>query len=105
MSAEQAKKEAKLQIRRVLLEERDPIGVSDEPLAQNEYDRYLGGVYGLLERDASEAEIANHLRLTETVNMGMQGQSEEKLLAVAKSLKRIPLQAGKRESANEERQP
>ena len=91
MSTKQAIREAKLQIRRVLLEEWDPIGVLDEPLAQNEYDGYLGGVYGLLERNASEAKIVNHLRFTETVNMGMQGQSEEKLLAVAKSLKRIPL--------------
>ena len=82
---------AKLQIRRVLLEEWDPIGVADEPLAQDEYDGYLGGIYDLLERGAAEEKIVNHLYFTETVNMGMRGQSQDKLLDVAKSLKRILL--------------
>lgn len=82
--------QAKLQIRHVLLEEWDPIGVRDEPLAQDEYDGYLGGIYGLLERGESEAGIVRHLHFTETVNMGMTGQSMDKLLAVAMSLKRIP---------------
>lgn len=91
MDDKQRIREAKLQIRRILLEEWDPIGVADEPLAQDEYDGYLGGICDLLERGASEAELVSHLHLTETVNMGMQGQSKDKLLTVAKSLKCIPL--------------
>jgi len=35
-------------IRHVLMDVWDPIGVKDEPNAQDEYDGYLGGVYELL---------------------------------------------------------
>lgn len=38
------------EIRRVLMTVWDPIGVRDEPNAQDEYDSYLGGVFGLLTR-------------------------------------------------------
>ena len=82
---------AKLQIRRVFLEEWDPIGVRDEPNAQDEYDGYLGGVYELLARAATEDEIAAHLREIETVRMGGRGQGQETLLGVARSLRRIAL--------------
>ena len=34
------------QIRRVLLNVWDPIGVKNEPNAQDEYDGYLGEIYG-----------------------------------------------------------
>jgi hypothetical protein len=49
------------EIRRVLLQHWDPIGIRDEPNAQDEYDSYLGGIYELLVRGASDEEIANHL--------------------------------------------
>jgi hypothetical protein len=38
----------KVDIRHVLMDVWDPIGIKDEPKAQDEYDSYLGGVYGLL---------------------------------------------------------
>ena len=82
---------AKLQIRRVFLEEWDPIGVADEPLAQDEYDGYLGSIYDMLARGASEAEIARRLNFHETVDMGGSKRSFDKLLSVAQSLKRIAL--------------
>lgn len=49
------------EIRRILLQYWDPIGIRDEPNAQDEYDGYLGGIYELLVRDASDKEISNHL--------------------------------------------
>ena len=57
-------------IRRVLMAKWDPIGVSDEPEAANEYDSYIWGVYGLLKRGASDEEIAEHLLSIETESMG-----------------------------------
>ena len=81
----------KLQMRQVLLEEWDPIGIRDEPLAQDEYDSYLGHIYDLLARNASEHEIVKHLNQLETVSMGMRKRPVEKLLSVAQSLKKIPL--------------
>ncbi len=82
---------AKLQMRRVLLEEWDPIGIRDEPLAQDEYDSYLRHIYDLLARDASDLQIAHHLNQLETVSMGCRKRPIEKLLSVAQSLKKIPL--------------
>ena len=49
------------QIRRVLLTVWDPIGVKDEPNAQDEYDGYLGEIYGLLVRKATDQEMTDRL--------------------------------------------
>ncbi len=49
------------EIRRVLMQYWDPIGIKGEPNAQTEYDAYLGGVYQLLVRRAPDEEIASHL--------------------------------------------
>jgi len=38
----------KKEIRRVLLQAWDPIGIKDEPNAQGEYDSYIGPIYELL---------------------------------------------------------
>ena len=37
----------------------------------NEYDRYIGGIYGLIQRDAPAGEISAHLRRLEIDEMGM----------------------------------
>lgn len=49
-------------IRRVLLEYWDPIGIQNDAKAQTQYDRYAGGIYELLVRNASHEDVANHLR-------------------------------------------
>ena len=49
------------EIRRILLQYWDPIGIKDEPLAQDEYDAYLGPIYKLLLRGAMDEEVSNHL--------------------------------------------
>lgn len=81
----------KLEMRKVLLEEWDPIGIRDEPGAQNEYDSYLGSLYSLLAEQASEREIAEHLRQIETERMNIRHVSEAQLLEVAKSLKKLTM--------------
>jgi len=78
----------KLLIRRILLEDWDPIGIGDNPGAQNEYDSYLGGVYKLLARDASIQEIVWHLHEIERVSMGLQPK-EQRLTAAAEKLKSL----------------
>ncbi len=47
-SRKQRAREIQDSIRQVLLHDWDPIGVADEPAAQDEYDAYVGGVYRLL---------------------------------------------------------
>jgi hypothetical protein len=84
-------------IRRVLMAKWDPIGVSDEPAAANEYDSYIWGVYGLLKRSASDEEIAEHLLTIETEGMGFvdcDGKpfaTAQALLPVARSLREMIL--------------
>lgn len=59
------------EIRNVLLKVWDPIGIMDEPSAQDEYDSYLGGVFELLVRDASDDDIREHLQGIVTTQMGL----------------------------------
>jgi hypothetical protein len=48
-------------IRQVLLKIWDPIGIGDEPRAQDEYDSYIGGLYELLVGLHSDQEIEEYL--------------------------------------------
>jgi hypothetical protein len=48
-------------IRHVFLEVWDPIGIGDEPNAQNEYDGYIGRAFELLMADATDAELTEYL--------------------------------------------
>ena len=66
----------RVEIRRVLLQHWDPIGIREESEAQDEYDMYLGGVYGLLVRGASDEEIADHLAHIVEERMSLHPQSE-----------------------------
>jgi|SRR5579883_198856 len=77
-------REVRREIRRVLMDEWDPIGVSDTPEAADEYDLYIGGVYDLLERGASEGDIFAYLRAVEVDRMEMIDASGKPLLADAK---------------------
>jgi hypothetical protein len=58
-------------IHAVLIKEWDPIGVADEPMAQDEYDSYIPVVLRLLREGADDAEIAAHLAKIETQEMGL----------------------------------
>jgi hypothetical protein len=59
------------QIRPVLMEEWDPIGVNEVPEAADEYDGYIGGIYALLRDGASDERLAEHLSEIETKTMGL----------------------------------
>ena len=58
-------------IRQVLMQHWDPIGVSDIPEAQDEYDSYVGPVYRLLASGASDTELIDFLYRTETETIGL----------------------------------
>jgi hypothetical protein len=78
-------------IRQVLLHDWDPIGIADEPGAQDEYDSYVGGVYRLLASGASEAEIDRHLQRIVVETTGLADAADcsdvaRKLLALKLSL-------------------
>jgi hypothetical protein len=69
------------------MEHWDPIGVSDVPEAADEYDRYLGGVYRLLECHATDEAIASHLRKIEVEWMGLVELDESRLPSIAQALR------------------
>jgi hypothetical protein len=48
------------EVRRVLLDVWDPIGVKDEPNAQDEYDCCLGSLFNLLTTGATDDQIAEY---------------------------------------------
>ena len=79
-------------IRQILLHQWDPIGIKDEPNAQDEYDSYVGGVYRLLASHASAEEIAKHLAVIETGQMGLGRGQRQDLLPVAQRLVALNIQ-------------
>ena len=82
------------QMRHVLLNIWDPIGVRDEPLAQDEYDRYLGDLSALLIRRASDAELNDYLRWVAHERMGFTSDaSRAGASRTIAALRAIPLPA------------
>lgn len=73
---EERAREIQESIRHILLHDWDPIGVADEPQAQDEYDSYIGGVYRLLASGASTTQVAEHLARVEHDSMGFSTSAE-----------------------------
>jgi hypothetical protein len=80
-------REVRCAIRRVFLDVWDPIRISDEPNAQDEYDGYIGRVFELLTTGGSDKEIIEYL-LWATDRMGMDG-SRVSLQTVISALRTI----------------
>lgn len=57
-------------VRKILIDEWDPLGVNEIPEARDEYDHYVGGVRSLLEGGADKTKLVSHLRRLEEVEMG-----------------------------------
>jgi hypothetical protein len=71
MNGKEESREIRLKIRRILMNEWDPIGVKDVPEAADEYDLYLSDVYGLVVQNAPASKIAKYLRHVEIDRMGL----------------------------------
>jgi hypothetical protein len=63
-------------VRRVLLSDWDPIGVCDEPQAQDEYDDYVPDIVRLLREGAGANTLANHLLRIEAEEMCLPSNPE-----------------------------
>ncbi len=81
----------RVQIRHVLLAIWDPIGVKDEPNAQDEYDGYIGRLYELLTSNASDAELTEYLYWAVHDHMGLDRATRPDMAATVDALRRIPL--------------
>jgi hypothetical protein len=71
MISKEQSREIRVKIRHILMDKWDPIGVKDEPMAADEYDRYIGDIFELLKRSATDEEIIDHLVYLETERMGL----------------------------------
>jgi hypothetical protein len=67
----------RVEIRHVLMDVWDPIGIKDERNAQDEYDSYLGGVYELLVSGAADEDIADHLWRIATERMDLPAKKSD----------------------------
>ncbi len=81
----------RVQIRHVLLETWDPIGIRDEPNAQDEYDGYMGEVFDLLVRRAPDSAILDYLLWAANEHMGLSAKREDMLPTILE-LRKINLQ-------------
>jgi len=81
----------RVEIRRVLLEVWDPIGIKDEPNAQSEYDGYLGDVYGLLVGGATDSEITDRLLYIVHERMGLERATPADMIETVSALRKIDL--------------
>src|SRR5262245_33706874 len=81
---EKRTREIQEQIRQVLLQDWDPIGVADIPEARAEYDSYVGGVYRLLAQHAAPATVAAHLASIEGDQMGLPASPASRLAVATK---------------------
>jgi hypothetical protein len=88
-SREVRAKEIQRAIGEVLLRNWDPLGVKDEPQAQDEYDAYVGGVYQLLASGATAKQIAEHLVRVETDRLGYPDTDPKMLIPLANKLLRL----------------
>jgi len=79
------------EIRRVLLEVWDPIGIKDEPKAQDEYDMYLGEVFELLTQQKSDNQIADYLIWVVNERMGLGQAKKQQMMETIHALRNIPL--------------
>ena len=80
-----------MQIRHVLLETWDPIGVKDEPYAQDEYDGYIGRLYELLTSNAPDAEMTEYLYWAVHENMGLDRATRADMVTTVEALRKITL--------------
>jgi hypothetical protein len=78
-------------IRHVLLEVWDPIGIKEEPNAQDEYDGYIDKLYGLLVSHAYDSHLIDYLYWAAHDNMGFDAATRTDMKETVKALKKIPL--------------
>ena len=80
------RKEVLQAVKEVLFREWDPIGVNSNPARSDEYDSYASGIVRLLQAEADEYKIAEHLRSLQRVSMGMSSANEERDRGIARRL-------------------
>jgi hypothetical protein len=79
----------RVEIRRVFLDTWDPIGIRDEPNAQDEYDGYIGEVFELLANGSPDSKILDYLFEAAHEHMGLSSSRREDMLPTVVELRKI----------------
>jgi hypothetical protein len=78
----------RVEIRHVLLDVWDPIGVKDEPNAQDEYDGYVGLIFDSLSGGATDEQLTDRLLYFVNDRMGLKA-TPEKMIPTVRALRAI----------------
>lgn len=81
----------RVQIRHVFIDVWDPIGVKDEPGAQNEYDSYIGPIYEMLVNGDPDSKLNEYLYLIVHENMGFDAATRADMGETVAALRQIEL--------------
>ena len=81
----------RMEIRHVLMDVWDPIGVKDEPNAQDEYDGYIGKLFELLTSHAPDSDLVEHLYWAAHDQMGFDAAKRSDMLSTVEALRKIEL--------------
>ena len=85
-------RQIRVQIRHVLLDVWDPIGVKDEPYAQDEYDGYIGELYELLLSRAPDEALVDYLCWATNDRMGL-ARTKSDMTSTVAALRKIEFPA------------
>ena len=77
------------EIRSVLINDWDPLGIGDNPNLSDEYDGYIGSIMRILMQRLPEEEIVVFLKKIENTEMGIDKVDIKQLYDVAIILKKI----------------
>ena len=80
------KKELWQAVKEILFLEWDPIGINSNPDCDDEYDSYVKTIVRLLQAEADEYKITEHLRNLRRVSMGLGSTDEERDRHIARRL-------------------
>jgi len=83
----------RVKMRHVLLDTWDPIGIRDEPNAQDEYDGYIGKLYDLLAGGAPDSELVDYLFWAAHEHMGLDSSRREDMHPTVAELRKIDFSA------------
>jgi len=73
-------------VKEVLFREWDPIGINSNHGCHDEYDSYVGAIVRLLQAEADEYKITEHLHNLRRVGMGLTSEDKERDRHIARKL-------------------
>lgn len=82
-------------IKKLLLVDWDPIGISDEPHAQDEYDMYVPGIVEILSRGGNQQQLTDYLLWIVTERMSLRGDRQHDQQIAARLLQIWGAESGK----------